>query len=113
MDLILTMALTLLLVPVVVLTTGAFRIALGLLFLLFFPGYTLMAALFPRKESLNGVERVALSFALSMAIVPLIGLILNYTPWGIRLSPIMVSIAAFIFVASIIALYRRRSLPAE
>ncbi|MDH4300312.1 MAG: DUF1616 domain-containing protein, partial [Dehalococcoidia bacterium] len=61
------------------------RIVLGLPFLLFFPGYTLMAALFPKKDRLGGVERVALSFGLSIAVVPLVGLILNYTPWGIRL----------------------------
>jgi uncharacterized membrane protein len=47
---------------------------------LFFPGYTLISALFPRKDSLSGVERLALSFGLSIAVVPLIGLILNYMP---------------------------------
>ena len=113
MELILIMALALLLVPLVVLTTGGLRIVLGLLFLLFFPGYALLAALFPKKDSLNATERVALSFGLSIAIVPLIGLILNYTPWGIKLCPIIVSVATFIFVASIIALYRRRGLPRE
>jgi len=30
----------------------------------------------------DGIERVALSFGLSIAIVPLIGLVLNFTPWG-------------------------------
>jgi len=37
------------------------RIILGLPFLLFFPGYTLVLALFPRKEGLGGIERLALS----------------------------------------------------
>jgi uncharacterized membrane protein len=32
---------------------------------------------------------------LSLAIVPLVGLMLNYTPWGITLTPIMVSLAVF------------------
>jgi uncharacterized membrane protein len=89
------------------------RIILGLPFLLFFPGYTLLAALFPKKSSLGGVERVALSFGLSIAVVPLIGLILNFTPWGIRLNPILISLVVFIIVASGVAWYRRKKLAPE
>jgi uncharacterized membrane protein len=89
------------------------RIILGLPFLLFFPGYTLMAALFPKKGSLGGVERVALSFGLSIAVVPLIGLILNFTPWGIRLAPILISLAVFIIATSGVAWYRREKLAPE
>lgn len=89
------------------------RIILGLPFVLFFPGYTLMAALFPRRESVSGIERVALSFGMSIAVVPLIGLILNYTPWGIRLESILYSIASFIFITAAIAWLRRRKLPKE
>ena len=92
MDLIAIVALSLILLPLAAFTTGALRIALGLAFGLFFPGYTLIAALFPKKDSLNGIERLALSFGLSIVVVPLIGLILNYTPWGISLYPILVSL---------------------
>ncbi len=56
------------------------RIPIGLLMVLFVPGYVLIAALFPRKGDLDGIERIALSFGLSIAVVPLIGLGLNYTP---------------------------------
>ncbi|HPC28222.1 MAG TPA: DUF1616 domain-containing protein, partial [Candidatus Methanomethylicus sp.] len=35
----------------------------------------------------------ALSIGLSLALVPLTGLVLNYTPWGIRLDPIVVSLS--------------------
>ena len=113
MELILIMALTLLLVPLALLTTGPLRIVIGLLFILFFPGYTVIAALFPKKGSLDAIERVALSFGLSIAVVSLIVLILNYTPWGIRLDPILICITVFIFIASFIALYRRLRLPEE
>jgi uncharacterized membrane protein len=89
------------------------RIILGLPFLLFFPGYTLMAALFPKKGSLGGVERLALSFGLSIAVVVLTGLVLNFTPWGIRLYPILISLGVFIIVASGVAWYRRRKLARE
>jgi len=90
------------------------RIILGLPFILFFPGYTLICALFPKRTQLDTIERVALSFGLSIAVVPLIGLILNYTPWGIRLYPILVSLTGFIVVMSIIAWVRRSFvLPSE
>ena len=85
------------------------RKALGLAFVLFFPGYVFITALFPEKKELDDLERLALSFGLSIAIVPLIGLALNYTPWGIRLIPILVSLTAFNIVVAIIALYRREN----
>ncbi|MCL0094028.1 DUF1616 domain-containing protein [Dehalococcoidia bacterium] len=91
----------------------ALRIILGLPFILFFPGYTLIAALFPKKSGLDAIERVALSFGLSIAVVPLIGLVLNYTPWGIRLYPILVSLTVFIAAMSAIAWYRRHGLPEQ
>ncbi len=59
---------TSLLFPVVAFTTGPLRIALGLLFAIFFPGYTLLSALFPKRDNLSGIERVALSFGLSIAL---------------------------------------------
>ncbi len=34
-----------------------------------------------------------MSIGLSLALVPLVGLILNYTPFGIRLEPVTVSLA--------------------
>jgi len=105
---------TILLIVVIAFSASTIaRIILGLPFLLFFPGYTLMAALFPKKESLSGVERVALSFGLSIAVVPLIGLVLNYTPWGIRLYPILISLVVFILATSGVAWYRRGRLAPE
>lgn len=104
-----------LLVVILILATIFFpsnvlRIILGIPLLLFFPGYSLLVALFPKKEGLGGIERVALSFILSIAVVPLVGLILNYTPWGIRLEPILYSVASFVFITSIIAWLRHRRL---
>lgn len=112
-ELLVIIALSIILVPLALVTTGALRIVLGLAFVLFFPGYSLTAALFPAKNSLGRIERLALSFGLSIAVVPLIGLGLNYTPWGIRLTPILVSVLLFIIIMSAIAWYRRRILPAE
>ena len=107
-DLIVILISSLVLVPLVIFTGGPLRIVLGLAFMLFSPGYALIAALFPQKGSLGGIERIALSFGLSIAVVPLIGLILNYTPWGIGLYPILVSILSFILVMLGVAYFRRR-----
>ena len=85
------------------------RKILGLAFVLFFPGYVFVTSLFPERKELDNLERLALSFGLSIAIVPLIGLVLNYTPWGIRLIPILVSLTIFVVVFSIIAMYRRKN----
>ncbi len=87
------------------------RIILGLPFVLFFPGYVLMAALFPKKEGISGIQRLALSFGMSIAVVPLIGLILHCTTWGIRLESILYSMALFMFVISAITWLRWRRLP--
>ncbi|HWQ18467.1 MAG TPA: DUF1616 domain-containing protein, partial [Methanotrichaceae archaeon] len=87
------------------------RIPLGLAVVLFLPGYALIAALFPRRDDLGSVERVALSFGLSISVVPLIGLGLNYTPWGIRLVPVVISLAIFTIVMATAA-YIRRSMQA-
>jgi len=107
-ELLLIDILSLILIAIISLTSlKVIRIIVGLPFILFFPGYTLIAALFPKKTQLDTIERVALSFGLSIAVVPLIGLILNYTPWGIRLYPILVSLTGFIVVMSAVAWIRR------
>ncbi|MDG5760444.1 DUF1616 domain-containing protein [Natronococcus sp. A-GB1] len=110
------------------------RAPLGLAFALFVPGYVFIAALFPEagesptaddpddttrfsgesiRAGIDGIERVALAFGLSIAIVPLIGLMLNFTPWGIRLTPIMLSLSGFTVLATAVAAHRRWELPAE
>lgn len=112
MELLLILAMSLLLIPLVALTSGPVRVLLGLFLVFFFPGYTFMAALFPKKDSISRIERFALSFGLSIVIVPLVGYLLNYTPWGIHLYPILVSLLIFIFITSFIAIYRRWHIPA-
>jgi len=66
-----------------------------------------------RDGGIDGIERVALSFGLSIAIVPLVGLVLNFTPFGIRLVPIVGSIDAFVLAATAVAARRRWALPAD
>ena len=81
--------------------------------ILLIPGYVLIAALFPEKKSIDGIERFALSVGLSIAVVPLIGLVLNYTPFGIRLNPIVISLVLFTIIMMFITIIRRARLPKE
>lgn len=112
-DLVLMAAVTLLLVPAVVFSPSNIpRIVLGLPFVLFFPGYSLVSALFPAKSLLGAVERAAYSLALSIALVALTGLLLNYV-WSITLYPMLGSLTLMILALSAAAWYRRRNLPEE
>ena len=72
-----------------------FRWIIGSMFVLFLPGYVTIQALFPEGKELDSIERLALTIGLSLAITPLIGLLLNYTPWGIRLDPIVAALSMF------------------
>lgn len=114
LDLALAIGATAVLLGLILIVSWApLRIALGLTVVLFLPGYCLLAALYPRKGDLAGIERLALSLGLSLALVPLVGLVLNYTPWGIRLTPIAVGLSALILVLSGVAAYRRRQFPVQ
>jgi uncharacterized membrane protein len=116
MDLILVFVVTIFSIVCVVapvLNDSFIRTLLGLFFILFLPGYALIAALFPKVHDLDGIERLALSFGLSIAVAPLIGLGLNYTPFGIRLTPILVSLSIFTVSMLFIAFLRRKRISEE
>ena len=85
----------------------ALRWVLGSVFVLFIPGYVTVEALFPKGRELDSIERFALSVGLSLALVPLVGLLLNYTPWGIRLTPIVISLTILTVGLAVIALARQ------
>jgi hypothetical protein len=89
------------------------RNALGIIFVLWLPGYTFIKVLFPihvpiktPTETLDNIERIALSLGMSLALVPLIGLLLYYTPWGIRLTPIVLSLFALTLSFATVAVAR-------
>lgn len=96
-----------------VLNDTPIRIVLVIPLVLFIPGYCLIAALFPKEGDIGLVERIMLSVGVSIAVVPLIVLILNFTPWGIRLDPIVISLTFFTFVMILTAIYQRALLPFE
>lgn len=89
------------------------RVIFAWTMVIFLPGYVLLAFLFPEKNDLSLIERIALSFGLSAAITPVIGLGLNFTPFGIRLLPTVILLSFFIFLFAFLAHWRLRNLPAH
>jgi hypothetical protein len=96
------------------------RSALGILFVLFLPGFAFVKALFPQKvskatdsEDMDDVERIALGVGVSLALTPLVGLILNYTPWGITLTPLTLSLLALTVLFATAAVLREQQTKTE
>ena len=81
------------------------RWVLGLLFVLFLPGYVAIQAFFP-SANLYGFDRLALSFALSIVLDMFSGLALDYTPWRIRLAPILLLLGTLTICLATLALAR-------
>lgn len=91
------------------------RIALGAVFIFWLPGYTFIKALFlgrapfrTSSEELDAIVRIALSVGMSMALVPIVGLILNYTPFGVTLTPITLSLLALTVAFAAAGIIRQR-----
>ncbi len=83
------------------------RTIFGLPLVLFIPGYALVSALFPSNEGLDGIERIALGFGLSLALIPLIALGIEYSPWKLDLVPIVSGLMACTLIFTVVAVLRR------
>lgn len=117
---------TVVLVVVPELRAPRVRTVLGLLFVLFAPGYAAVAALFPERAhatedetkrglssgSVGGIERLALSLGMSVAIVPLFALVLNVTPLPFDLESVLTVLGGFTTTVTVVAIRRRTALPA-
>lgn len=84
----------------------------AVLLVFFVPGHLLVAALFPRDGEMSWTERLALSLGVSIVILPLLGLLLNFTV-GIFLLPVVASVLLFAGAAGAVAYVRRVQLPLE
>ncbi len=101
----------LLILAITLIPSSGLRFVLGVPFMLFAPGYALIFALFPRKQQIDAIERIGYTLGFSFASVALLGLILNFLPWGVRLYPTLISVAVFTLVISAFAWYRWYRLP--
>ncbi len=91
---------------------NASRFILGIPFVLLLPGFTLIMTLFPDKEKFYGNEKLLICFGLSLAVVPLSCLILNFTS-GLTLNSVLYSLTGFVITFSIIAIIRQHGLTDE
>jgi len=94
---------------------NSFRIVFGSLYLLFLPGFILTYIFFPKtkefskerqKNSIDWIERIALSFGLSIAIVPLTVFYLNLLGIKITFINTFLIILAIVIILSIILAVR-------
>lgn len=103
-------------------------VAAGLPLLFFVPGYVLVSLLFPcapsddvddqqfgwsRQYGLTASERLALGFGLSVALLPVLGLSLSFSPWAITPTSVLLSVGALTTACAIGAAIRRLRRPPE
>ncbi len=96
----------------------SFRIVFGSIYVLFIPGFILSYIFFPHtkefeskeenKKSIDWIERIALSFALSIAIVPLAVFYLNLIGVKINALNSFLTILGIIVIALGILYYKRK-----
>ena len=89
------------------------RNVFGIIFVLFLPGYAFIKALFPvnvpiktSTKDLETIERMALSIGMSIALVSIVGLLLYYSPWGLQLPDVVLSLFALTSVFATIGVAR-------
>jgi len=84
----------------------SFRIVFGSVYVLFLPGLVLTFVFF-KKDEIDIIERIALSFALSIAVVPLLVFYLNLM--GVKINILNVSlIIAGIIILGLGVIFRDR-----
>lgn len=82
------------------------RYVFGAIFVLYIPGYAVVRTLYANK-TLGFIERNVLSIGLSLAVVPLIGFMLDFTPWQIGLTAIFSTLIIVTTAVSTFALYQQ------
>ena len=64
-------------------------------------------------RTFDWIERLTLSFGVSIALVSLLGILLNLTPFGIRLGSLVTTLLVFTLGVGALAIRRRMGLPVE
>ncbi len=92
------------------------RLALTFSFTFIIPGFSVIKAiLYPKIEKSSRsittiVEIIALSFIVNLLIIVIVAIVLNFSPWGIRLIPMTLSLLFITFIFSTIAVIKEANL---
>ena len=89
------------------------RIPFSLIILLFLPGYALIAAMFPKKGEIGGIERFTLSIGLSIAITVFDGFAISMTPYLFRPMPLILTLSAITLFLLLLTVVTRALVPAD
>jgi len=103
------------------------RVVLGFLVVFLLPGYALTALLFPTVSvyqdgrrgthldvlALRPIEWFLLTVGLSIAVVPMVGFVLNFTTWGITRTSVIGGLVAVVVSAALVAAIRRFRAPSD
>lgn len=104
---------------------GRLRTVIALPLVVLFPGYALLAFLYPERPGatagtegdvgtgITSVERLALSVVTSLAIVPMIAFVINYSSYSLRLRPLAVAVGAVTIGLTVFAFASRLGQPTE
>jgi uncharacterized membrane protein len=84
----------------------ALRLIFGTVFVLFLPGLA-WSFVFFKKEEIDVIERIAISFGLSIAIVPLSIFWLNYF-LGMKITQLNVSLVILALIALALGIIKKR-----
>jgi uncharacterized membrane protein len=79
----------------------------GLVLVLFLPGFVATYVIFPGKKEIDEIERFALSFGLSIAIVPLMVFALSIAGIPINLVNIVLEVAILIVILLAVYFYQQ------
>jgi uncharacterized membrane protein len=106
LHLVMLLAMAASLIVVSPLNVPALRILVSLPLALLLPGYALTSALFPNRV-LGVPERLVMAIGLSLTVLVLAGILLNYTPGGLQTTTWVIWLYGFTIAVAIWALLRR------
>jgi uncharacterized membrane protein len=89
------------------------RFLAGAVLLLYLPGYALIAAVFPEKDTIDVRQRIALSIGISVVVSILDGIFVGLIHSPLSLELVVFSLTFIILVSVFTAQRRRQALPRE
>lgn len=90
-----------------------YQITVEFLLILFLPGYALISMVYPRKIGLGALERIVYSFASSITLTAVTGIVLNFTSYRTLIDPILYVLFSLTVIFLLLAYLRRGRLLKE